>query len=148
GLRGFVASSPNLALAVTNEPMWSDCVSVAGDAAALAWYREQQLPLLAWSSQASGFFSGRFQPDEVTDENVARVYYRPDNWERLRRARDLAERSGVTPTQIALAWVLHQLFPMFALIGPRALSELEDCLGALNLSLTPEDVCWLNLETS
>jgi aryl-alcohol dehydrogenase-like predicted oxidoreductase len=79
---------------------------------------------------------------------VARVYYSPDNWERLRRAREAAARHGCTPTQIALAWMLHQLFPTFALIGPRTLDELEDCLGALAVTLTPEEVAWLNLERS
>ncbi len=146
GLQGFTAGSPNLALAVANEPMWPECVSVAGDREALTWYRARQFPLFAWSSQASGFFSGRFSPNEITDPNVARVYYREDNWERLRRAREIAVRLGATPTQVALAWVLHQPFPTFALIGPRAESELLDCLNALEVRLTPADVAWLNLE--
>jgi aryl-alcohol dehydrogenase-like predicted oxidoreductase len=146
GLAGFVASSPNLALAVPSEPMWPGCLSVANDAAALAWYRQRRFPLLAWSSQASGFFSGRFRPKEVTDENVARVYDRPDNWERLRRARQLAAERGCTPTQVALAWVLHQPIPTFALIGPRTPPELDDCLGALDVALSPAEVAWLNLE--
>jgi aryl-alcohol dehydrogenase-like predicted oxidoreductase len=146
GLRGFVASSPNLALAVSNEPLWPGCLSVAGDAAALAWYREQQMPLFAWSSQASGFFSGRFSPGEVADQHVARVFDSPGNWERLRRARQAAAGHGCTPTQVALAWVLHQPFPTFALVGPRTLDELEDCLGALAVRLTPDEVAWLNLE--
>lgn len=149
GLQGFTASSPNLALAVTNEPMWPGCVSVAGDPAALAWYRERQFPLLSWSSQASGFFSGRYAPENVAqvDPNVARVYDRPDNWERLRRSREVAARYGRTATQVALAWVLHQPIPTFALIGPRTLDELNDCLGALEVPLTSEDLAWLNLES-
>lgn len=145
GLQGFVASSPNLALAVPSEPMWPDCVSVAGDPEALAWYQRTRLPLFAWSAQASGFFSGRFAPGQIADPNVARVYNRPDNWERLRRAREVAARLGCTPTQVALAWVLHQPFPTFALIGPRSLEELEDCLGALAVRLTADEVAWLNL---
>lgn len=148
GLQGFVAGSPNLALAVTKEAMWPGCLSVAGDPAAFAWYRERQFPLLAWSSQASGFFSGRFSPENVAsvDPNVARVYDHPDNWERLRRAGEVAARYGCTPTQVALAWVLHQPIPTFALIGPRTPGELQDCLGALQVPLTAEDVAWLNLE--
>lgn len=146
GLLGFTVGSPNLALAVSNEPMWPGCVSIAGDQAALSWYRAHQFPLFAWSSQASGFFSGRFSPEPVTDVHVARVYYRPDNWERLRRARELASRRGCTPTQVALSWVLHQDFPTFALIGPRTVDELKDCLGALEVDLSPAESRWLNLE--
>lgn len=149
GLQGFVASSPNLALAQTSEPMWPGCISVAGDAASLAWYEQRQFPLLSWSSQASGFFSGRFSSDNVAtvDPNVARVYDRPDNWERLRRAREVAVRHGCTPTQVALAWVLHQRIPTFAIVGPRTKEELDDCLGALDVELTEAELAWLNLET-
>ena len=146
GLAGFVASSPNLALAVPSEPMWPGCRSIAGDAAALDWYRRQQMPVFAWSASASGFFSGRFTPDVPDDPNMVRVYYRDDNWQRLERARALARRLDCTPTQVALAWVLHQPLPTFAIVGPRRLAELDDCLGALRLRLTPADVAWLNLE--
>ncbi len=146
GLAGFVASSPNLALAVPSEPMWPGCRSIAGDADALDWYRRQQMPVFAWSASASGFFSGRFTPDVPDEPNMVRVYYREDNWERLERARALARRLDCTPTQVALAWVLHQPLPTFAIVGPQRLAELEDCLGALRLCLTPADVAWLNLE--
>jgi aryl-alcohol dehydrogenase-like predicted oxidoreductase len=146
GLAGFVASSPNLALAVPSEAMWPLAVSVAGDSDALAWHRATQFPLLSWSSLASGFFSGRFSPEDRSDPNVVRVYYRPDNWERLRRVRELASRYACSTTQIALAWVLHQPFPTFPLIGPLAVSELTDCLAALNVPLTDDDARWLNLD--
>ena len=79
---------------------------------------------------------------------MVRVYYRADNWRRLERARELATRLGCTPTQVALAWVLHQPFPTFALIGPRSLSELDDALGATAVTLSPAEVAWLNLEAA
>ena len=55
----FPVSSPNVALAIPNEPMWVGCVSIAGDAEAQAWYQQTRLPVFAWSAQARGFFSGR-----------------------------------------------------------------------------------------
>jgi aryl-alcohol dehydrogenase-like predicted oxidoreductase len=146
GLQGFTAGSPNLALAVPKEPMWEGCLYVSGNPADYAWYRDKQFPLLSWSSQASGFFTGRFAPSNVSDPNIARVYDRPDNWERLRRAKEIAARYGVTPNQVALAWVLHHPIPTFALVGPVQPSELADSLGALNVPLTDADVAWLNLE--
>jgi aryl-alcohol dehydrogenase-like predicted oxidoreductase len=53
-LRGFAASSPNLSLAVWNEPTWIDCLS-ASDLASREWYSQTKIPLFAWSSQAAGF---------------------------------------------------------------------------------------------
>jgi aryl-alcohol dehydrogenase-like predicted oxidoreductase len=144
-LRGFTASSPNLALAVPREPLWPGCVSV--DAVERAWYRERQFPLLSWSSQARGFFSGRFAPDLTeVDADVTRAYYTDANWERLRRARELAARKGTTPTRIALAWVLRQPLPTFALIGPLRPEELADSLAALDIDVSPKEAAWLNLE--
>jgi aryl-alcohol dehydrogenase-like predicted oxidoreductase len=146
GRTPLTVSSPNHSLAVTNEPMWQGCISLAGDPAALEWYRQTQMAVLAWSSQARGFFSGRFSPGQGPDPDVLRVYDHPDNWRRLERTRELASRLGCTHTQVALAWVLKQPFPTFALIGPRTKEELEDCLGALDVELSDQQVAWLNLQ--
>lgn len=146
GKTPLLVSSPNHSLAVPKEPMWQGCRYLPGDAAALDWYAQTQLPVLAWSSQARGFFSGRFSPGQGPDREVLRVYDTPDNWRRLERTRKLARQLGCTHTQVALAWVLRQPFPVFALIGPHSVAELEDCLGALTLHLTPEQVAHLNLE--
>lgn len=146
GVRGFVASSPNLALAVPLEPMWPDCVSISGDREALDWYRQTQLPILAWSSQARGFFSGRFTPESAPDLDVRRVYYSDENWERLSRVRELSTRLGRSLSQVALAWALHQPLNVFPLIGPRNVDELDDSLGALDIELSAEIALWLNLD--
>jgi aryl-alcohol dehydrogenase-like predicted oxidoreductase len=138
GRRPFVVSSPNVALAVPKEPPWPGCVSIAGDAAARAWYAREQMPVLSWSSGARGFFAGR-----ADDKEVARVYDTPENHARLARARELAARRGATAPQVALAWVLHQPFPTFALIGPMTVGELDENLGAAELELSEEEVRFL-----
>lgn len=147
-LAPFAASSPNLSLAVPKEPMWADCVSVSGDAAALAWYRQRQFPLFSWSSQAGGFFTGRFSPDRPDNMDMVRVYYSDGNWERYRRAEQFGkELGGYTPIQIALAWVLNQPdLNVFPLIGPHKVEELNSSLDAAELTLAPDQVKWLNLE--
>lgn len=147
-LRPFAVSSPNLSLAVPNEPMWADCVSISGDAAALSWYAAQQLPIFSWSSQGGGFFTGRFAPENTSDKEMVRVYYSDANWARLQRAKKLGEELGTNAIQIALAWVLNQPNLLtFALIGPRNVEELESSLAAAELSLTPQQAAWLNLES-
>jgi aryl-alcohol dehydrogenase-like predicted oxidoreductase len=151
GLKPFSVSSPNLALAVPNEPMWAGCVSLSGDEEALAWYEKTQLPVFAWSSQARGFFSGRYKP-EVTEgttmdeSNVIRTYFSEGNWERYQRAESLAQEKGVTLQQITLAWVLHQPINLYALIGPATTDELDNSLGALDVVLSEEELAWLNLQ--
>jgi len=144
GLKGFVASSSNLSLAVPKEPMWSGVLSVSK--AAWDWHLESQFPLMPWSSQARGFFSGNFTPDNRTDENMVRVYYNDENFERLRRAEVLGEKTGYSAIQISLAYVLHQPFPIFPLIGPGNLEELASSLAASAIELSDDDMRWLNLK--
>lgn len=144
GLQGFSASSPQFSLAVPNEAMWGGCLWVAPEDS--AWHRKTQTPLFPWSSQASGFFTGRFSPEDRSNADVARVYYSEGNWERYRRATELGEKKGYSANQIALAYVLSQPYPVFALFGPRTVEEMNSSLPALDVSLTAEEIQWLNLE--
>ena len=75
-----------------------------------------------------------------------RCWYADDNFARRDRAVELAQAKGVSPINIAAAYVLQQPFPTFALIGPRQISETADSLGCLGVTLTPKEVAWLNLE--
>jgi aryl-alcohol dehydrogenase-like predicted oxidoreductase len=47
---------------------------------------------------------------------------------------------------VALAWVLAQSFPSFALVGPRTVEEIDSSLNANSLALSSSEVRWLNLE--
>ncbi|NHN30671.1 aldo/keto reductase [Paenibacillus agricola] len=141
GLVGFSFSSPNLSLAKPNEPRWAGCVSAGAEDC--AWHEATQLPLLSWSSQAGGFFTGRFAPDKLEDKEAVRVYYSDANWERLRRAAELAEKKGVSTVQISLAYVLNQPFPTAALIGAQNQVELESCVDGAQIELTADEVSWL-----
>lgn len=107
---------------------------------------QQQMPLMPWSSQAQGFFTGRANSQNRADAEFVRCWYSEDNFRRLDRVKTLAKERGVLPLAVALAYVLCQPFPTFPLIGPLLLSETRTSLQALDLELTPENVRWLNLE--
>jgi len=147
GLQPMSVVSNNLSLAVMEDPVWAGCVHVHDDAS-LAWLEERQLTLLPWSSQARGFFlPDRARPDLREDEQLVRCWYSKANFERQRRAVELAETHGVDAINISLAWVLGRPFPVFALIGPRTLGETRSSLRALEIALTPEEMAYLDLKT-
>jgi aryl-alcohol dehydrogenase-like predicted oxidoreductase len=77
---------------------------------------------------------------------LVRCWYSDDNFQRLERAQELARQKNTTPINIAAAYVLAQPFLIFALIGPRFLSETRSSLGAFDVELSAEEVRWLNLE--
>jgi len=145
GRTGFAILSNNFSLARMVEAPWAGCIS-ASDPHSRAWLTKAQIALLAWSSQARGFFTDRAAPEKRDDAELVRCWYSEDNFERRRRAVQLAEKKGVLPINIALGYVLNQPFPSFALIGPRFLVETTTSLPALNLELTAEERAWLNLE--
>jgi aryl-alcohol dehydrogenase-like predicted oxidoreductase len=142
GLDGFACSSPGLSLAAPQEEPWPGCVTIH-ERETRAWYAKRQLPVFAWASLASGFFAG---VPSAPSAHVTRVYENGANRERRRRASALGTRKGATASQVALAWVLHQPFPTYALIGPRSVAELRESVAALDLTLTPAESRWLDLE--
>jgi aryl-alcohol dehydrogenase-like predicted oxidoreductase len=146
-LQGFSAISNNFSLARMVNPPWSGCVA-ASDPESRAWLTKTQTPLLSWSSQARRFFvPGVADPNNRADGEMVWTWYCDDNFQRLARANELAKKKGVEAIHIALAYVLHQPFPTWALIGPRQLSELRSSLRGLEVELSAKDVAWLNLES-
>ncbi len=143
GLNGFVISSPGLSLARPVKMYYPG--TLFADDATRQWHRARQFPLLAWASLAAGFTSGRFKPDDPSDDYVTQVYYSEENFERLRRAQELGTRKNATLLQVGLAYVLHQAFPVVALVGPTTVVNLNEALGALQVELTPKEMEFLDL---
>ena len=151
GLQGFSLISNHLALARPAEPFWPGLVGVGADG--WRWHRETGVPLLVFSAQARGFFSGRYGPHQRAaatgtldpyDARMLEVYGSDANFARLERARQLGrEKGGYSATQVALAWLLHQPLPLVPIVGPRNREELAASFAALKLRLTPEETRWL-----
>jgi aryl-alcohol dehydrogenase-like predicted oxidoreductase len=143
--QGFSVVSNNFSLARMVNAPWAGCIS-ASDSESRAWFTKTQTSLLSWSSQARGFFvEGRAHPEKRGDEELVRCWYSDDNFQRLARVNELAKKRNVLPINIALAYVLHQAFPTFPLIGPRQLSETRTSFKGLEIELTPQEVAWLDL---
>ena len=145
GLAGFTALSNNFSLARMVEPPWEGCLA-SSDGDSRRWLQERRMALFPWSSQARGFFAdGRADPADRSDPDLARCWYSGANFQRLERARSMARERGVTATAVCLAYVLHQAFPCFPVIGPLSPSETRSSLAALDVRLTPEELRWLDL---
>lgn len=145
GRTPFQAVSNNFSLARMIRPVWPGCVA-SSEPAAKAWHERTGMPLFAWSSQARGFFTDRSAPDKLDEKIMVDSWYSEDNFERKRRAVELATQKGVEPISIALAYVVQQAFPTLALIGPRHAGETEGSFRGLAVELNAEERAWLNLE--
>jgi len=156
GLQPFAASSPQFSLADSLAEPWPLCLSISGSAGIRAreWYAKTQMPVLAWSPLASGFFSGRFRRDNLHlfgerewDEVAVRTYAYEANFQRLDRASALAAEKGLTAAQIALAYVMNQPMNVFAVVGPHSSEKFKANIQAGEVKLTQEEMDWLDLKT-
>jgi aryl-alcohol dehydrogenase-like predicted oxidoreductase len=151
GLTSFAVSSPNLSMAEQIKEPWEGCVSIGGKKgeASRSYYQEHQTPLFTWSSLAGGFFSGRFRRDnlntfsEYLDKLCVMCYCVEENFQRLDRAEELAQKKGLTLPQIAFAYVMNQPLNVFALVGCQTSQEFKENMDAANIKLTLEEMQWL-----
>ena len=108
---------------------------------------ELGIGLVAYSPLGRGFLSGRFSSPEELDEGDFRRYGPRFTGENLQhnlmlaqRVKELAAEKGVTPGQLALAWVLHRGDRIVPIPGTKRVSYLEENLAAADVELSPEEV--------
>jgi aryl-alcohol dehydrogenase-like predicted oxidoreductase len=113
----------------------------------LATARELGVGLVAYSPLGRGFLSGRItSPDDFGEHDFRRDHPRftgenfARNLELVDQVRQLAASKGVTPSQLAIAWVLARGDDVVAIPGTKRRSYLEENLGALDVELTGEDL--------
>ncbi|WP_171654471.1 aldo/keto reductase [Paenibacillus foliorum] len=148
GYNGFVAVSNLWNLAEVNEGTVGDPTAVITDRELLIWHKSTGMPLIPYSSQANGFFSGKYRKGmgidpAIAGKNAFRKYGNDTNFARLERVEQAASEQGATSNQIALACLLKQSFPVYPVIGCKNKEHLIDSLGATNIDLTPEAVSYI-----
>ena len=97
------------------------------------------LGVVCWGPLAGGLLTGKYRRGESGRANFypEAVLERDEGQasKAITEVMTIAEEYGVTPGQVAIAWVLaHRLTP---LIGPRTPEQLRDNLGAGGLALDP-----------
>ncbi len=149
-------SSPNYSLAEqVQNPFAPGCVTISGpeNQAARAWYEKTQMPVLAYSSIARGFFSGRVTKElfDTAPEQIdmfCRIgYCGAGNFKRLERCAELAAEKGVSIPQIAMAFVLASPMQVFPIIGAANREEILSSLQAMELHLSPAECAYLDLQS-
>lgn len=156
GLRGFTASSPYFGLAVQHaDPFGGNCIGISGpdNAEARAFYKDNDIPVIPYSSIGAGFFSGKIKSDDpegakaILSGSTVRGYCFEDNFERLARVEKLAAEKGYTVAQIAMAWVLHQDMNLFPIVGTTRISAMKENVAAVDIKLTEKECAWLDLRS-
>jgi aryl-alcohol dehydrogenase-like predicted oxidoreductase len=113
--------------------------------------RELGIGLVAYSPLGRGFLAGRFTSSDELDETDFRKRHPRFVGENGERNRALAEHvqrvadaKGVTPAQVALAWVLSRGDDVVPIPGTKRRTYLEDNAAAVDVTLTADELADLD----
>jgi len=111
--------------------------------------RELGIGLVPYSPLGRGLLTGAItSPDSLDENDSRRGAYFPrfagdalaSNLALVAAVRELAERKGCTPGQLALAWVLAQGDDVVPIPGTKRVRYLEENVAAADITLTPDDL--------
>ncbi|WP_254769507.1 aldo/keto reductase [Salinilacihabitans rarus] len=107
---------------------------------------DEGVGVIPWSPLAGGFLTGKYERDADPEEGRAaldeytRKRFTEANWEVLAAIEAVAEEVDATPAQVSLAWLLHKDVVDAPIVGPKSIDHLEENVGAIDVSLTDEQI--------
>ncbi len=106
-------------------------------------YREN-VSLLAYSPLAFGHLTGKYIDDPAAPGRVtmflgyAQRYKKPNVTPASKAYAELARAQGLSPTQLALAFVYHRWFVTSTIIGATNMTQLKENIDAWNIQLSSD----------
>ena len=104
--------------------------------------------VIPWSPLARGLLAGgRKSLDDrssttraETDKYAAELYDDPSDWNVVEAVRRVAAARQVSPSEVALAWLLAKPGVVAPIIGATNLEHLDVAVRSVDLSLSPEEM--------
>jgi len=110
---------------------------------------DQGVGVIPWSPLARGLLAGSRTRDgqqhttrSGSDPFIDNLYVEAD-FDVVDRVREVAQRRGLPPAQVALAWLLHRPGVTAPIVGATKLRHLEDAIAAEQVELSAEEITQL-----
>ena len=117
------------------------------DSGMIAWCRENDVAVLAYSPLSNGLLTGKLSPDRQYnpgDLRKANPRFQPDNVARinglLQQLEPIAQRHGATMGQLVIAWTAAQPGITCVLCGARDAEQAIENTAAGSIELSAEEV--------
>ena len=108
--------------------------------------KEEGIAVNPWSPLARGFLAGKYKrgdqpksPRYEGDKYLSERYFKPEDYDISETVEALAKEKGVTPAQVALAWLFHKNVTS-PIIGATKVEHIEEAVGALEVSLDSSEI--------
>ncbi|KAH7363234.1 NADP-dependent oxidoreductase domain-containing protein [Plectosphaerella cucumerina] len=108
--------------------------------------KELGVTIFAYSPLGRGILTGRYRSKEDFEEGDFRVNmerYQGDNFKKnlvlVDKFKEVADRKGVTSSQLVLAWLLAQWEKIVVIPGTKSVKYLEENFGAAEVHISPEE---------
>ena len=131
-----------IAAVQTEYSLWSNDLE-----AVIPVCRELDIALVPYSPLGRGFLSGKFKSLEDFEENDFRRYnprFSAENFNKnleiVKVVEEIAKSKSVTPSQIALAWVISKGDDMFPIPGTKRINYLKENITAIDIKLEKDEI--------
>ncbi|WP_420597075.1 aldo/keto reductase [Deinococcus sp.] len=101
--------------------------------------------IVPWSPLGGGMLTGKYKRGEALPESVradenAKRRFSDQNFDVVEALQAVADANGAKPAQVALAWLLAQPGMTAPIIGANSVTQLEELLGTIELTLGQDDL--------
>jgi aryl-alcohol dehydrogenase-like predicted oxidoreductase len=142
GKEGFVMSEIQMSLASCTPEQWGDDTIVTMNEEEASWYKEHKMPVMAFSSQAKGYFSNIIAGKELSLKALQR-FDTPENRKRAEKVRILSKELAVPPSSIVIAYLTSLDMRVVPIIGSSKPEQIADTLSHADLTLDGDQIDFL-----
>lgn len=139
-----ISAKENLARFECIQPMYN-LVKRQAEVELLPMSLSENLGVITYSPMAAGLLSGKYtgvkeqSPGRLTEkEQYKKRYSNPVYYEIAERFVDFAEKIGINPVTLSIAWVLSHPAVTAPIIGSRNADQLEPLLAAVEYDMSPD----------
>jgi aryl-alcohol dehydrogenase-like predicted oxidoreductase len=108
----------------------------------------ENVGVIPYFGLASGFLSGKYRKPEDAEGTArgyrVKNYFNDRGWAVLEAMDGIAEETGATLPQIALAWVAAQPGLTAPIASATSVAQVEELVGAMGLTLSPDQLAELD----
>lgn len=111
--------------------------------------KDQEIAVAPWGPLAQGVLTGRYTREGLPDtprasgEDLQHWFQREPDFAIVDRVVEVAKEKGVSPAQVALAWVLSKEVITTPIVGITKMEHLEQAVEAVEMTLSMEEAAYL-----